>query len=258
MKYCDWQNPPEKLNLLKNEIHLWQANLDLPSIVIEKLARSLSEDERTRANRFHFAQHRDRFIAGRGILRQLLAKYLQVNSDRIRFEYSSRGKPYLASCLNQNNLQFNVSHSHNLALYGFNYQKIIGVDLEYIKDNINYKQLATRFFTTQELELISCTRTEAQKTRFFQLWTAKEAYLKATGDGLAQGLDGIEFTIDQNNKLSLVSIKQEPTQISDWLINNFIIQDKFIATIAVKDSLKSHNIISEKLFRYSFNELEIL
>ena len=258
MKYCDWQNPPEKLNLLENEIHLWQANLDLPSVVIEKLALSLSEDEKTRANRFHFAQHRDRYIAGRGILRQLLAKYLQVNSDRIRFEYSSRGKPYLASCLNQNNLQFNVSHSQNLALYGFNYQEIIGVDLEYIKDDINYKQLATRFFTPQELQLIYRTKSEAQKTRFFQLWTAKEAYLKATGDGLAQGLDAIEFTIDKNNKLSLVSIKQESAQISDWLINNFIPQDKFIATIAVKDSLKSHGFNSYKLFEYRFNELDIL
>ena len=146
MKECNWYNPPEQLTLSSNEIHLWQANLDLPSILLEKLALSLSEDEISRANRFHFAEHRDRFIAGRGILRQLLAKYLSINSHFISFEYSSRGKPSLTSGLNQNNLQFNVSHSQNLALYGFNYQKIIGVDLEYIKNDINCKQLATRFF----------------------------------------------------------------------------------------------------------------
>ena len=87
------------------------------------------------------------------------------------------------------------------------------------------------------------------------MWTAKEAYLKATGDGLAQGLDAIEFTIDKNNKISLVSIKQESTQISDWLIKNFILQDKFIATVAVRDSSKSNDFVSYKSFKYNFHEL---
>lgn len=252
MKYCDWNNPPEKLSLFKNEIHLWQASLDLPSVMIKKLARSLSEDERTRANRFRFEQHRDRFIAGRGILRQLLANYLQVESDCVIFEYSSRGKPQIASSLNQDNLQFNVSHSQDLALYGFTYQRIIGVDLEYIKDNIDYKQLAKRFFTTQELQLINSYPAREQKTIFFQLWTAKEAYLKATGDGLAVSLDTIEFSLDNNSELNLVAIKQAKAQASHWLINNFIPQDNFIATIAVENSSTISDSIATKFFEFQF------
>ena len=258
MKYSDWDNPPKKVKLLQNEIHIWRANLDLPSVVIEKLASTLSKDEINRANRFRFQQHRDRFIVGRGILRELLANYLQVKSDRaaprlqrdrVIFEYSPRGKPQLASSLNQYSLQFNVSHSQDLALYGFNYQRIIGVDLEYIKDNIDCKQLAKRFFTTQELQLINSYPTSEQKTIFFQLWTAKEAYLKATGEGLAGSLDTIEFTLD-NNSVKLMQIKQDQAQVSYWSINNFIPQDNFIATIAVKNNSIISDSIATKFFEY--------
>ena len=168
MKNRAWYKPPRKLTLLPNEIHIWRANLDLPAVQIQNLAGILSEDERMRANRFRFEQHRDRFIVGRGKLRQLLGNYLQLKSDCIIFEYSDHGKPSIVSSLNQSNLQFNLSHSQNLALYAFTYQRIIGIDLEYIKDNIEYKQLAQRFFSNQELLLINSYPTEEQKTIFFQ------------------------------------------------------------------------------------------
>ena len=250
MKCPNWVNPPEKLTLLKNEIHLWRANLDLSSVIINKFASSLSADEITRANRFRFEQHRDRFIVGRGILRQLLANYLQIKSDLIIFEYSDRGKPQITSSLNQDNLQFNVSHSQDLALYAFNYQRIIGVDLEYIKDNIDYKQLAKRFFNPQEFQLINSYPANQQKTIFFQLWTAKEAYLKATGDGLAGSLDTIEFTLNKNNRLNLVTIKQDQAAASCWFINNFIPQDNFIATTAVENNAIISDSIVTKFFEY--------
>ena len=254
MKYCDWHNPPQKVSLFFNEIHLWRANLDLPSSMIKQLAYNLSKDEKTRANRFRFEQHRDRFIAGRGILRQLLANYLQIKSDLIIFEYSDRGKPQIASSLNKDSLQFNVSHSQDLALYGFNYQKNIGVDLEYIKDKIDYEQLAKRFFTTEELRLINSYPASEQKTIFFQLWTAKEAYLKATGDGLAGSLDTIEFTLDSNYELNLVQIKQDRAAASHWLIDNFIPQDNFIATVAVEHSSKISDSITTKFFEYQVSK----
>ena len=254
MKYCDWHHPPQKVSLFSNEIHLWRANLDLPSSMIKQLAYNLSKDEKTRANRFRFEQHRDRFIAGRGILRQLLANYLQMKSDLIIFEYSDRGKPQITSSLNKDSLQFNVSHSQDLALYGFNYQKNIGVDLEYIKDNIDYKQLAKRFFATEELQLINSYPAQEQKTIFFQLWTAKEAYLKATGDGLAESLDTIEFTLNNNYELNLVKIKQDRAAASHWLIDNFIPQDNFIATVAVEHSSKISDLITTKFFEYQVSK----
>jgi len=250
MKNNAWNNPPEKLTLLPHEIHLWRANLDLSSLIIKNFINILSEDERNRANRFRFKQHRDRFIAGRGILRQLLANYLQLKSEQVIFEYSDRGKPHIASWLNQDSLQFNISHSQNLALYAFNYQRIIGVDLEYIKDKIEYKQLAKRFFSNQELQLINSYPSEEQKTIFFQLWTAKEAYLKATGYGLSGSLDKIEFTLNKNSKLSLIATKQDPQQIPHWLVDNFIPQENFVATIAVKNSTNISDSISTNFFEY--------
>lgn len=252
MKEPNWHNPPKKITLLKQEIHVWRANLDLPTDLIKKLASCLSAEEKKRAEGFRFEQHRDRFIAGRGILRHILANYLQIKSNKILFEYSDRGKPRLASSLNQDSLQFNVSHSQDLALYGFNYQRIIGVDLEYIKENIDYQQLAKRFFSPQELQLINSYPVAEQKTIFFQLWTAKEAYLKATGDGLAGSLDSIKFSIDNNYKLNLVDIKQAHQPVSNWLIKNFIPQDNFISTIAVEKQVTTSDSIVTKFFEYQF------
>ncbi|MEM9271335.1 MAG: 4'-phosphopantetheinyl transferase superfamily protein [Cyanobacteria bacterium P01_F01_bin.143] len=250
MKNRVWHNSPEKLTLLPNEIHIWRANLDLPATQIKNLASILSEDEKIRANRFRFEQHRDRFIVGRGRLRQLLGNYLQIKSEQVIFAYSDRGKPSIISSLNKRSLQFNLSHSQNLALYAFNYQRIIGVDLEYIKDNIEYKQLAQRFFSPQELQLINSYPERTQKTIFFQLWTAKEAYLKATGDGLAGSLDQIEFTLNNNSELNLVATEQAQLPSSHWLIDNFIPQDNFIATVAIKNNSSISDSISTKFFEF--------
>ena len=97
MRSLVWQNPSPDLVLLSDKIHVWRANLDLAPQQIEELETVLSEDEKLRANRFRFAKHKRRFIAARGILRQLLAGYLQSSPGKINFTYNPQGKPELAS-----------------------------------------------------------------------------------------------------------------------------------------------------------------
>ncbi|HHP7232211.1 MAG TPA: 4'-phosphopantetheinyl transferase family protein [Xenococcaceae cyanobacterium] len=233
MRSLNWQNPATNLVLLHDEIHLWRANLNLPPQQLKQLASSLSEDETARANRFHFSQHRCRFIAARGILRQLLGFYCQTPGDRISFTYNSRGKPQLASDFSQASLEFNLSHSQNLVLYSFNYQQKIGIDLEYLRDNLDYQNIAQRFFAPRELNFITTCPQEQQKLRFYQLWTAKEAYLKATGAGLAGGLETTEINLEQPENIFLSLIKNNQYSASDWTLYNFMPRTNFIATIAL-------------------------
>ena len=123
------------------------------SCQIDSLATLLSTDETARANRFRFDIHRQRFIVARGILRLLLGHYLQTAPHDIEFQYSDRGKPFLAGS-KQDCLQFNLSHSQAYALYGFTYNHPIGVDLEYIKNTPDAVKIARRFFSEAESKLI--------------------------------------------------------------------------------------------------------
>lgn len=239
MRSLVWQNPSPDLVLLNDQIHVWRANLDLTPQQIEKLEIILSEDEKLRANRFRFAKHRRRFIAARAILRELLAGYLQSSAEQISFTYNPQGKPELASSFNNSHLQFNISHSEDLALYSFNYQQKIGIDLEYLRENVDYASIAKRFFCETEFKLINSCIAEQQQQRFYQLWTAKEAYLKAIGKGLGGGLETSEIKLDSEDNIYLHSISNKPEIANDWSLYNFIPETNFVATIALSGKEKT-------------------
>jgi 4'-phosphopantetheinyl transferase len=228
-----WQNPPDNLVLTPDDVHLWQMDLDLPVSKVQELENILSTDEKTRAERFYFQQHKNRFIVGRATLRIILGRYLDRSPQQIQFEYSSRGKPSLAKCGSQG-LKFNLSHSQNLALYGFACDRAIGVDLEYIRAVTDVQQIARRFFSPSESATIMSLSEEEKFTAFFRGWTAKEAYLKATGDGLSGSLDKIEVSLLPNEPVRLLSIDGNPQIAARWRLSSFAPAVDYLATIAVE------------------------
>lgn len=230
-----WQKPLNSLSLANNQAHVWFANLDLPAAEIERLATLLSPDEVVRANKFKFARDKKRFIAARGILRELLANYLQITANKIEFRYSDRGKPDLVTSLDRS-LQFNLSHSQNYALYAFTYNRRIGVDLEYLRSIEDAAKIAKRFFSPTESELINSLTADKQKRVFLQLWTAKEAYLKATGVGLAGSLNEIEIAITPESAVNLLSIQGDVRTAANWSMTSFIPITDYIGTLAIETS----------------------
>jgi 4'-phosphopantetheinyl transferase len=155
-------------------------------------ASLLSRDELTRAERFYFPTHRDRFIVARGMLRVILGHYLQLQPHRIEFVYSSRGKPSLPVTYD---LIFNLSHSQDLVMYGFSRCLNLGVDVEHIRPVQDLLDLSDRFFAPQEAAFLRSLPPAAQTAMFFQIWTAKEAYLKALGEGIGGGLEKVELLL---------------------------------------------------------------
>lgn len=202
-----WLKAPTNIKLLSNEVHVWRENLDNVKPLLEDFAQVLSEDELVRARRFHFEQHRQRFIAGRGILRNILSRYLNIEPSEINFGYEPRGKPFLEHKLNGNNLCFNLSHSQNYALYVMSLNNSIGVDLEGISPKTDVVSLAQRFFSPSEFAVIESAPPEQQQQLFFRYWTCKEAYLKATGTGL-KDLQKVEIylTPEQPAQLNIPNI----------------------------------------------------
>jgi len=186
--------------LSDRHLHLWQADLNQFMPQLTQFRSVLSPDEVERSQRFHFDEHRQYFILARGILRYLLAQYLNCHPSEVEFTYSQRGKPALA--LPKSDLKFNISHSKNHALYGFSLNSSIGVDIEAIRPLKDLDSLAKRFFLPSEYRHIQNTPISEQPYTFFRYWTYKEAYLKAIGEGLA-GLEQakIELT-DTGAKVS--------------------------------------------------------
>ena len=223
-----WQPAPTDLTLLQDEIHVWRIELDQPEPQLQNLAATLSSDEMARAERFYFQEHRQRFIAGRGILRTILGRYLGIQPLQVQFNYQHRGKPVLADAFADNGLAFNLSHSQGLGLCAVNCSRQIGVDLEYIRPMSDLETLAKRFFLPREYEMLRSLSPSEQQEVFFRYWTCKEAYLKATGDGLAQ-LEQVEVSLTLTEPAKL-QISEE-----DWSLFELLPANNYLAAVAIEN-----------------------
>ena len=176
---------------MSHDLQLYQARLDISQTECDRLWQILSEDERSRADRFKREYLKRNFIAARGNLREILASRLGCEPRAIQFGYSDRGKPYIQ---NLNGLHFNLSHSQDLAIYGLCSEDEIGIDLEFINSQCDVDSIAERYFLPSEQKVISKLCDRDKYLAFYQAWTLKEAYGKATGEGIANILDQVDVT----------------------------------------------------------------
>ena len=196
------------------DIHVWRVRLDPEPEVVEALERTLSDDERGRANRFHFARDRRRFIVARGALRSLLARYIGGEPEDVRFAYGERGKPRMADAECP---AFNVSHSGELALIAIAAAGAIGVDVEAVRDIEDRDAVAARFFSPREYACIRALPERVRTQSFFACWTRKEAFVKALGDGLSRPLDSFDVTCAPGDAPRL-SIAGDPAVTEKWML----------------------------------------
>jgi 4'-phosphopantetheinyl transferase len=228
----DWRPPPAEFALAEDEVHIWHARLDLSEAQCQALARLLSPDERKRAQRFYFEQHRQRFIAGRGILRLILGRYLRLAPHQLQFSYEPRGKPGLTDSCGGEGLRFNLSHSQDLALFAVTCDRAIGIDLEQIRPLSDTEQLAQRFFSPREYAAICASPPPQKQATFFRYWTCKEAYLKATGEGIAR-LKQIEVVLAPEASPSLHDISGHRQVLTRWRLEELVPADDYAAAVAV-------------------------
>ena len=190
---------------------LHQVRLDISEIEFDRLWLFLSEDERSRADRFKREFLRRNFVAARGNLRALLAQKLGCLAQEIQFSYGDRGKPYIQDC----DIYFNLAHSQDLAIYAICSDREVGIDLEYINPECDFENVAQRYFSRSEQQIIEKLQNEnldLARRAFYQAWTLKEAYGKATGQGIANILD----LVDVSQLLEGSADKTLP--IGDWTI----------------------------------------
>jgi 4'-phosphopantetheinyl transferase len=172
--------------LLPDEVHLWTVQL-AAAHEPNRFWTLLSPDEKDRASRFRRDRDWVRFVICRGALRILAGRYLNCDPAGLQFSYGPKGKPTLG----HSGLEFNVSHSHECAVYGFSAGPL-GVDVEHIRE-VEVEAISQRFFAPDECTWI--LNSDARAEVFFDCWTRKEAYIKAEGGGLSIPLE--DFSVLQ-------------------------------------------------------------
>ena len=212
-------------------VHVWAASLQVSPKALKMFAASLAPDETERATRFRFPIHRDRFIAGRGLLRQLLATYLGVEPRSLDFRYGARGKPALAG--SSRGVQFNVAHSEDLLLMAITRDGVVGVDVERVRGLPDFEELVSQFFSPNECSQFRKLSSEQKPAAFFNLWTRKEAWLKATGEGITHLLNQVEVSFLPSEPAWLIRLPNAYVNTSSWSLYELAPQPGFTAALAL-------------------------
>jgi len=198
-----------------DEVHTWCVSLDVPPDTSGDLYATLTSDERNRSARLRFERDRRRFVVAHGALRTLLGRYLGIPPGAVRFVYNRFGKPDLSPELGR--LKFSLSHSADLALIAIAADAEIGVDVELIREQSDWAELARCFFSAAEVDQLNGLPRPLHTQAFFSCWTKKEAYVKARGEGLAL-LDETPTDAVLSRRWSLYTIQPAPGYIGALVI----------------------------------------
>lgn len=210
-------------------VHVWIAPTGSG---VDALYEWLSADERARAGRFVFARDRRRYIAARGVLRVLLGRYLDLAPAAVSFRYEAGGKPALAPG-QSSDLDFNVSHSADVAVVAISRAGQVGVDIEAIRSLPDRDDLARGIFTDAEYAALRALPFDLRDLGFFNGWTRKEAFVKATGEGLSRSLVDFEVTLTPGAAARLVHVNGDRSEAARWTIRNLPAIPGFAGALAV-------------------------
>lgn len=180
-------------------VDIYTIHLEADAARLDYFYEILSPEERERALRFRFAEHRRRSILCRGTLRETLAPYLEVEPAHIRFGYNRYGKPFVRD----SRVHFNLSHSGMFAMLGVSIGCEMGLDIERIDPRFAQDQIPERCFSPREVEQLRALPRGQQNAAFFRCWTRKEAYIKARGMGLALPLDSFDVSLGPDDPPAL-------------------------------------------------------
>jgi len=214
-----WQTAPAVPSARLGEVHVWR----LPR---EALARALDEGgsvssaaEKAQSKRIRRPKARTEQLAGWEFLREVLSRYLAIPPQELVFDFGPRGKPSLTQDQNHDALRFSLSHSRGTLLVAVARGREVGVDVETIRPERPHLALAQRFFSALEAEAFSALPVRVRPFAFASAWTRKEAYLKATGEGISlRALRETEVTFAPGEPARLLSTPNGRADAARWAL----------------------------------------
>jgi len=211
------------------EVHVWHWEPVCLPDQLDTLWKTLSEDERQRAERYRLAEHRNQFVINRAHMRRLLAAYRAMAPEELVFRYSAYGKPLLH---HRETLRFNLSHTKGRTALAVVEQREIGIDVEQIRSQADAARIAERFFSAQERRALRQVPADHLDRAFFRCWTRKEAYIKARGEGLSIPLQDFDVSLE-DHAARLLSTRPDPEEANRWMLYDVRLAPGYAAALAV-------------------------
>jgi len=199
----------------------------------ERYRATLSVDELARCDRFHFARDRHDYANAHHLLRTTLSRYDATPPEAWQFEATPHGKPALASeSSGEVPLTFNLSHTRQIVACVVSRGTAVGIDIERADRLQDAMSIAARFFSPGEVAgLRRCATDNDRARRFVELWTLKEAFIKATGHGLSQPLDAFTFDVDEDHGIRFTP--PPGVACATWHFSQYELTPDVTAAIAV-------------------------
>lgn len=223
----DYGAGPVPLPSPSPEVDVWLCGLTRSDEHVRAMARSLSAAETARAGRFGRPELRDRYIVGRATLRALLAQRIGIASAEVVIRRGERGRPYTDQATG---LDFNVSHTQRVALFGITTGRRIGVDIEHGERIVNVDGVARKFMSQREQAELQALPPDDRRRALLRLWTCKEAMSKATGDALSAPFRCMEVAADADLRLQAGPAPYLP---HDWRLLPVAVPGGYLATAAL-------------------------
>jgi 4'-phosphopantetheinyl transferase len=194
----------------------------------------LTPGERERAARFHFAEDRARFILGRGLLRKSLSPHLEQAPETIQFSLTDRDRPTLPD---NETLQFSLSHSHDLVAVALTSHARIGIDVEWMQNKSDLTELAKRILSEADFQAFQALPENEKVVAFFRIWTRKEAFLKATGEGITEALQQISVTFGPEIVSTVVDHRAQ-AEAGLWTLFTLPVPSDYMGSVACDNAKK--------------------
>jgi 4'-phosphopantetheinyl transferase len=204
-------------SLSRHHVDLWPVRLNVEDSLLPVFRSLLATDEVARASSFRFEHLRQRYTLAHGALRLLLGRYVCEKPSALRFVASRNGKPQLQG---EGTLRFNISHANGIALIGVTAACEIGVDVETIGPRDDMLELAHGFFCPEEAEELMSVDPQDRCRAFYSCWTRKEAYVKATSDGLRTPLDSFRVSLRPAEPVRLLHINGSSDDAAQWTLQS--------------------------------------
>jgi len=238
MQINNWILAPGSLDLKERQVDIWRIALDdstrlLPGLrtdPVKPVESTLSADETDRAARFHFEADRNRYVAAHGVVRDILAHYLNCDPAELIFSVNQYGKP----ALEDHKLEFNLSHSKDFALVAVTQGRNVGVDVERIRQGISSHVIAQQYFSKSEIAELQSLPIEQRVPAFFTCWTRKEAYIKAQGLGLSLPLESFDVSLSPNEPAILRATRPDEKEAARWTLLSLNVAQEYAGALAAE------------------------
>ena len=228
-----WQTAPDDLEISPHHVDIWLISTELGEEQVQVYRQFLTQAELARAQKFKPVSKYREYIVTRGLLRQALSRVSGLDMAGIDFDYGEHGKPCLGTGEPGETIAFNVSHSHGLALVALTLEGRLGVDLEKIRTEVEWRSLAQKYFSGAEARALDRYPQDSCMKAFFTCWTRKESFVKALGAGIAYGLKEFDVSIDPDEAYAALTIRRREEDADQWLIKNIPVPGNYVAALAL-------------------------